>query len=273
MVLLFRVTVCIVFGISMASSHIVSGQTTQIQVLGIGTEASEKMAEGAANMSFSVGGPGSFSMSSSLGGVDPNNRSQLFGLLSNESVRNELKLSEEQYQGAKQIMQASQSKVRELLVGKLKDGSGQRVSFNGNDIKELMQESREQAEAAIEEILLPAQLERVKQLAYQIEIAQAGLGSALTDGRLGEEIGIHEDQKQNILDRAAKIEAETRKAILAIHARAREKLFAGLTPEQRKSAEELLGDVFLYEEPSLGQQIRRSLQQTDSEASRNAKPK
>ena len=106
---------------------------------------------------------------------------------------------------------------------------------------------------------MPAQLERVRQLAYQVEIWQEGIGISLTDGRLGSEIGVHEGQKENLADRAAKIEAEARAAIIEIRAKARAKLFKELTPEQRKAAEELLGDYFEYEELSLGQQLRRSL--------------
>lgn len=61
-------------------------------------------------------------------------------------------------------------------------------------------------------------------------------------------------------DKALAIEAEAQAAIAAIRSRARAELFAELTPDQRKAAEALLGNYFEYEEPSLGQQIRRSFQ-------------
>ena len=73
-----------------------------------------------------------------------------------------------------------------------------------------------------------------------------------------EEIGVYDDQKQHLIDQAAKIEQEAKAAIVQIKAAARAKLFAELTPDQRKAAEALLGDYFEYEELSFGQQLRKS---------------
>ena len=239
-------------------------QEAQIQVLGVGgeqmtPEMRERMANGAASMSFQMAGPSSTISLGGFGGVDPNNRSQLFNLLTNESVKRELQLTDEQFTGAKKIMDESRKRLGRMVTEQLQNREpGSPIRLGGNAVRDLMEEGREQAEAAIEEILLPEQLDRVRQLAYQVEIAQEGLGVSLTEGRLGKEIGVHDGQKQNLLDRAKKIEAEAQQAIIAIRAKARAKLFQELTPDQRKDAEKLLGKYFLYEEPSLGQQLRRS---------------
>lgn len=239
-------------------------QGTAIQIIG-GSELSEALTDGG-EVSMSFGGP-SFSMGTPIGMVNPKSRSELFNLLTNESVRKELKLSEEQYEGAQKIMKASQKRMSDLLKAQMskKDGGGI-LSFGGADFRELMEENREQAESAIEEILLPAQLERVQQLGYQIDIHQeGGTGESLVNGRLGEEIGVREEQKRLLAEKAAKIEAEAKAAIIAIRAQARAKLFKELVPEQRKAAEELLGDFFLFEEPSLGQRIRKSMKQVNEQ--------
>ncbi len=73
---------------------------------------------------------------------------------------------------------------------------------------ELIAESRKQSEAALEEILLPNQLKRIRQLAYQVEIAKLGLSESLTDGRLGKDIGVNDNQKQHLAEKAAAVEAE-----------------------------------------------------------------
>lgn len=188
-------------------------------------------------------------------GIDPNNRSALFNLLSNESVRRELQLKEDQYAGVQKVLQESQKRVGEAIRANMAAGKGNL----GTGLSELMAESRKAAENAIEEILLPEQLTRVRQLAYQVEIAQLGLGESLTSGRLGKEIDVHEDQKQHLTDKATAIEAETRLAIAKIRAAAREKLLAELAPEQRKKAQELLGSHFEYEEPNLAKAIRQRI--------------
>lgn len=246
------------------ASHAVFGQEGQIQVLGFSSEAiSEDMeaelAEGAASFSFSGGG-GGFSFGSTLGGgVNPADRSQLLGLLSNESVRRELKLTDDQYTGAKQIMEESQKRLSDLIRKMLTEQKDGAIRLGGTAMRELQQENQKVAEAAIEEILLPEQMTRIRQLAYQVDVSQTGLGEALTEGKLGTDIGVHDDQKQNLLDRAAKIELEAKRAIAKIRAAARAKLFEELTPEQRKTAEELLGDYFLYEELTMSQQLRKSM--------------
>lgn len=240
-------------------------QVSGVQVLSIGSGEGmsealrERLSSGA---SFSFAAPSSSISLGGIGGVNPNDRSQLFNLLSNESVRRELQLTDEQYGGAKKIMQESQERVQKSIQAQMsarQEGTALRIG--GPEFRNMMQENQQAAEAAIEEILLPEQLERIRQLAYQVEVSQTGLGEALVSGRLGKEIDVHEDQKQHLTDRAAKIEEEARQAIIEIRAKARAKLFAELAPEQRKEAEELLGPYFEYKELSLGQQIRKSISQ------------
>jgi len=188
-------------------------------------------------------------------GVDPNNKSALFNLLNNESVRRELQLSEAQQQGAKKILDQSSRKLNELVRNSIQQGR----SLRDAGVAELMAANRDEAEAAIEEILLPDQLKRIRQLAYQIEVARSGLGPALTGGRLGKEIGVNDNQKQNLTEKAAAIEEEARLAIIRIRAQAQAKLLNELSSEQRTAAEELLGNYFLFEEPKFEQRLKQSL--------------
>ncbi len=248
-------------------------QEARVQVLGLSAESlsgesGEGAAEQVANFAFSSAG-GSFSLGGlSLGGVNPDDRSQLFNLLANDSVKQELQLTDEQLGGVRQIMKASQQRLTSLIRESMRDraDSGAPVRLDGEELRNLMLENRDQAEAAIEEILLPEQLKRIRQLAYQVQIAREGLGQALVSGRLGQEIGVHEDQKQQLLDRAAKIDADARQAIIAIRVKAREQLLAELTPEQRNSAESLLGPYFEYEEASLGQQLQQAMKRPEEQA-------
>ena len=100
------------------SAGAVTNAQTSIQVLGIGGgegEATEGIVEGITNFSI---GPG-VGIASSLGRVDPGNQSQLFNLLGNESVRNELRLSDEQYQGVQKIQKAAQQRLSTLISGQI----------------------------------------------------------------------------------------------------------------------------------------------------------
>ncbi len=218
---------------------------------GAGGELADGIASGMA--SIAIGGPdGVVSLGGPLGGIDPNSRSQLFDLLSNDSIRRELKLSEPQVAGVKQIMRDSSKRMQEYIRAAMAAGDG-KINL---DIGGLMKEKQAEAELAIEEILLPEQLKRVRQLAYQIEVSTDGLGESLVNGRLGQDVGVYEDQKQHLTDRARVIEEELRLVIAKAHAAARAQLFAELTPDQRKEAESLLGEFFRYEQPNLKALLR-----------------
>ena len=243
-----------------STSHLKAQEAAAISI-GISSDGDGDAGEIAASTGISFISPGSsFSIGSPT--ANPNSPSALFNLLGNESIRNELELSEAQYGGVQKIMKASQDRMTKMIRTRMMARKeGQSVQLGGADFQDLMDENRVQAEDAIEEILLPEQMTRIRQLAYQVEISREGIGDSLVSGRLGKEIGVYEDQKEELAARAAKIEQEAKMAILAIKSQARAKLFKELTPEQRKKAEELLGDYFEYEEPTLGQQLSKSLKQ------------
>ncbi len=247
----FRVGFLTVFVMGGSASLAMS----QVQVLSIQSDSSTP-----GDAAAKVGGAITLGNTFSFGGVDPSSRSALFSLLSNASVRRELKLQDQQYEGAKKIMGETQRRIVELVQASMAAGQQAR----GEAIREAIEAGRKQSEAALEEILLPEQLARVRQLAYQIDVANKGLGESLVNGRLGTEIDVHDDQKQHLTDKATAIEAEMRDAIAKIRAAARAKMFAELTPEQRKKAEELLGPYFDYEETSLATTFRAAREQINA---------
>lgn len=252
--------------VAFAASPLVAqdGEVSGVQVLGISMEGGEftPNMEGLAEASISFAGPGiGGGMSGGMfGGVNPNDRSQLFNLLANESVRRELKLTDQQFEGVQAVQKLSRTRMQGLIRSAMsKSENGRSISLGGSDFRDMMSENSKAADEAIEEILLPEQLKRIRQLAYQVEIERAGLGESLVNGRLGKDVGVYDDQKQSLTDLAAKIDAETRQSIALIKADARKKLLASLAPEQRKEAEDLLGDYFDYEAVTLEQQLQKSV--------------
>lgn len=247
------------------------GEVSGVQVLGISMEGGEfsPNMEGLAEASISFAGPGfGGGMSGGMfGGVNPNDRSQLFNLLANESVRSELKLTDQQYEGVQAVQKQSRARMQGMIKSAMsKSGNGRSISLGGTDFREMMSENSKAADEAIEEILLPEQLKRIRQLAYQVDIERTGLGESLINGRLGKDVGVYDNQKQSLTDLAARIDAETRQVIAQIKADAQKRLLASLAPEQRKEAEELLGDYFDYEAVSLEQQLQKSVRRMRNSA-------
>jgi len=66
-----------------------------------------------------------------------------------------------------------------------------------------------------DEALTPSQWIRLRELAYQIEVYRVGFDVALTAGRLGSDVGIFENQKSRLSQKASQIEKELRQAIVA----------------------------------------------------------
>ena len=59
---------------------------------------------------------------------------------------------------------------------------------------------------AVDDILSPAQHQRLQEMVYQIEVARIGIGESLANGRLGLRIGVREEQN-----------SRSRKALLGLH--------------------------------------------------------
>src|SRR5690606_16910355 len=87
--------------------------------------------------------------------------------------------------------------------------------------------------AILDEIVSPAQWERLRQIAYQVEVGRIGFANALTEGRLGDDSGVHEQQTELVQRKAKEAEAKAKADILKILARMQDEILAELTPEQR----------------------------------------
>ncbi len=125
---------------------------------------------------------------------------------------------------------------------------------------------RRQNEEDLNEILPPSAFERLRQCVLQAELAKLGLARALTEGFVGEEVQIHEEQKSNITQKAERIQAELDEAIKKLQAEAIVKLSMELTPEQRNKLRRFLVSRFILKITS--KPIRSS--HIDGEASRQA---
>ncbi|MFO1065737.1 MAG: hypothetical protein U0892_17890 [Pirellulales bacterium] len=281
---LLRITVCSVLASALVSASPAmlqaqeGTQVQQVQVFGFGTGEGGAGGENI-KASIGIGGPGGVTIvggngpavfsteSFGLGGVNPNNNAAIFNLLSNASVAKELKLTEDQIAGAKKIMTESGTKISQVVRQAMQEGRNMRDI----GLRELVQENQKASEAALEEILLPGQLKRLRQIAYQVEVAQIGLSDALTGGRLGTEVGVTDNQKQHITEKAAQIDAEMKLEIARIRAIAQAKLLGELSSEQRQKAEELMGAYFLYEEPTMAQRVRQTMKQRQEQSSGSEK--
>jgi len=119
--------------------------------------------------------------------------SMLWGrLLPLEKVQKELELVPEQKEKLKEIADKAAAKMREnrQAMMKLRDASEEDRRAKFTEMGNAMRAQAEQAKKDIEEVLLPHQIERLKQIAVQVR----GL-AALDDKEVQDALGITEEQK------------------------------------------------------------------------------
>lgn len=107
------------------------------------------------------------------------------------------------------------------------------------------------SQALLDELLSPGQWDRLRQMAYQVEVGRMGLASALTGGRLGDDSGVHGQQTDAIHRKAGQEDAKAKAEIVRILTRMQDEVIAELTPEQQKRAKQLLGEPIVLKEDLL----------------------
>jgi Spy/CpxP family protein refolding chaperone len=166
----------------------------------------------------------------------------LVDLLRREDVREELEIVDDQVQDLQAIADSLRDRGRELFGG-LRDLSEEerREKFR-SAIDQITKETEEK----ISEVLLPHQMKRAKQLAFQMRL-RGGTARALTSGDLTEQLGVTDQQREALEKKSQEVEAELRQKTEQLRKEAQDKLFSVLNAEQRKKLEELVGEPFEFQ--------------------------
>ena len=178
-------------------------------------------------------------------------------LLGQESVQKELELVEEQIDSIREIQDQQRESMRELF-------SGMRDQFQGMDdgerrsafaeIQTKMQESNKEFEAAAMEELLPHQLNRLKQLQAQGQMRRnGGAQSGRIPESLIEELGLTEEQIEELKAKAEEVAAKLKEKIAKLQAQAQEEIFSSvLSKDQHARYKDMMGEEFEFEERGRG---------------------
>ncbi|MEZ6151393.1 MAG: hypothetical protein R3C09_14830 [Pirellulaceae bacterium] len=181
-------------------------------------------------------------------GPDPNDKKVLLQLATEFRVQKELGLDELQLAAIRKLMKEYEVRLTEFA---------QKKDRNGFELQAIVQELDESCIDAVEEIFSIAQFKRLSQIAYRVEVSIIGLGKALTEGRLGKQIQVYENQYERIERRSEQIEQQLQSDIIALYERAELELAEELPPDKRKMVLDLIGKPFVYRE--IGQQERARL--------------
>jgi len=169
----------------------------------------------------------------------------LIGVLMREDARKELELVDEQVTELQKLGEGMRGRMGEMFSGlrDIEDREERSAKF-----REVMEKAQEEIEKEIGKVLLPHQMKRAKQLAFQQRL-RGGAGRALTSGgSLAEELGISESQQEKLRAANEKLEAELRQKIAELRNEAQDELLKVLTPQQQAKFRELVGEPFEFQQ-------------------------
>lgn len=181
--------------------------------------------------------------------IDPITPQRLQSLLLKSEVQRELDIDSRTYM----LIFQAQRELRERI--KESEGEPVRPDFSDREaMKEYLEKRKAEAEEreavtkdALTEVFPPESYKRLKQIAYQIQIKEAGLGNVLVYGVIGDELELNESQWQQVSKLADELEQEKQEKIRAIVEQYDKKLLDSLPSKQRRKFQEIVGEPFEYQ--------------------------
>ncbi|MFN0020526.1 MAG: hypothetical protein ACKVP0_19890 [Pirellulaceae bacterium] len=163
-------------------------------------------------------------------------------LLADENVRKDLGITDDQVKK----MEAFQAKVREEMgqvFQGLRDLSDEERTAKFAEIQKKM---TDMTSAAEKEILLPKQVDRLKQIGYQSRLNRGGTADALASDDIAKELGITEAQKEALKKASEEATAEMNEKMTKLRDEARQKILSVLTAEQQAKIKKLTGEPITF---------------------------
>lgn len=180
------------------------------------------------------------------------------GLLMNDSVKKEIELLDDQEADLRAMGEEIRDEVRaefgDMFRG-MRDLSPEEREAKMEDIRARMEEVRKDAEGRMAKILLPHQVERLQQIEIQQRVEREG-GAAVAGGALAEKLGLSDEQKAKMQEKAAEARKELEEKVRKARQEAQEKILAVLTPAQRAQYDALVGTPFKMEQGDRGRRDR-----------------
>jgi Spy/CpxP family protein refolding chaperone len=193
------------------------------------------------------GGPGGF-----FGGGG------IVGLVGRDEVQQELQLVDEQKDKVRSITDEVRNKLRDQLrdvFTQMRDLSEEERRAKFGEIRTKIEAVNADTEKELEKVLLPHQMERLRQIDLQTRIQARG-ASALTSGDVAKALNLTDEQREKLEKRAAEVQAELQTKIKQLQAEARKKMIDVLTPDQQAQLEKMMGQQFDMPEPSFRDRFR-----------------
>ena len=168
-------------------------------------------------------------------------------LLMRDEVREEIMLVDDQQEQLDELNRSFRDEMRSEFERMREEGSR-----DWGKIREFMTAKQAEMKEEVNSILLPHQVDRLKQLSVQSRINRSGAQGALESDEVKDALGLSDEQLEEIREVAAETQAELQKKIAELQKEARKKILGVLTPEQQRTWEELTGEEFKFQQRQWG---------------------
>ena len=167
-------------------------------------------------------------------------------------MEKELDIVDTQREALTKVRNEAMTKMRSLYDMNIADPQERMKKYN-----ESAKTLGEETEKKVQDILLPHQVKRIKQIALQMQLQSAGYGGAAAfQNELAEELKITDEQKTQLQEKQKEVAKEMQEKTQAFYKQlqeeSREKLLSVLTPAQRRKLEELTGEKFQWQPANPG---------------------
>jgi hypothetical protein len=163
------------------------------------------------------------------------------GLLSDPNVRAELEMVDDQYEDLKRL----NSEIQERTASQLRGLDFQDTANLAKQIRFIRERSNEDLDA----VLLPHQLDRLRQIQMQSQLKRRSLVDILTNDPLKSDLDITDQQSEQLREEEKEIEEDLAREIAKLRERARDRLLSKLKPSQKSEIEKMIGDTFEFKQP------------------------
>ena len=217
---------------------------------------------GVQEMQFSTLPSGTFELAAPMVSWSPSFGGDMSNMMLDPQVRSELELVDDQVEQLREIQQDFQKRMQEMVS--FEPGQAPDVD-RLRGMREKMKELGEEKKERIKDILLPHQSQRLEQISTQMRMKQMGDAAALSQGALADSLGIDEEQKERLKEKAKELQEKLEKDIARLKEKMRKELLGELTSDQRAQLEELMGDKFEHKPQPFSQRIRRLQREQDDD--------
>lgn len=183
------------------------------------------------------------------GQIDPHQPRRLQLLLMKPEVQEALEIDRDTYRLVSEALSDIMKKQLEMskeLGAAASTNDAEAIRTRMEKFRAIQTEREQATRDALTEIFPPKSFERLKQIALQIQIREAGLGNVLVHGILADKLAFSEAQLETLTVRARELEQEKQDKIRQLIEEYDAKLLAYVTPAQRQEFQQHVGEQFAY---------------------------